>query len=150
MGNVLAFCEVSGGELRTSALSAISFGRKAAEMHGGHVVALLIGKDLAAAAGEAARYAPRVVTVDDARLEHPMAETYAPIIARIAKAEGASVIGATATSLGKDLLPRVAALTGAGMASDIARVEAKDTFKRAILAGNAFSTVRVSSDPIVV
>src|SRR5688572_3802153 len=110
MGNVLAFCEASDGELRTSALSAISFARKAAEQHGGHVVALVIGKGIAAAATEAAKYATRVVAVDDPRLEHPMAETLAPIIARVAKAEGATLIGATATSLGKDVMPRVAAL----------------------------------------
>jgi electron transfer flavoprotein alpha subunit len=150
MGNVLAFCEVADGELRTSALSAITFARKAAELHGGTVVALVIGKGVASAAAEAAKFAPRVIVVDDARLEHALAETYAPIIARVAKAEGASLIGATATSTGKDVLPRVAALLGAGMASDIARIEAKDTFKRAILAGNAVSTVKVSSDPICV
>jgi electron transfer flavoprotein alpha subunit len=150
MGNVLAFCEVSDGGLRTSALSAIAFARKAAESHGGAVVALVVGKGVAAAAAEAARYAPKVIAVDDPRLEHPMAETYAPILARIAKAEGATVIGATATSFGKDVMPRVAALVGAGMASDIATVEGKDTFKRAILAGNAFATVKVSSEPIVV
>jgi electron transfer flavoprotein alpha subunit len=150
MGNVLAFCEVVGGELRSSALSAIAFARKAAELHGGSVVALVIGKGAGAAAAEAAKFAPRVVVVDDPRLEHLLAETYAPIIARVAKAEGASLIGATATSSGKDILPRVAALLGAGMASDIARIEAKDTFKRAILAGNAVSTVKVSSDPICV
>jgi electron transfer flavoprotein alpha subunit len=150
MGNVLVFCEAADGGLRTSALSAIAFARKAADLHGGSVVALLLGKGIGAAATECAKYASRVIAVDDARLEKATAEAYAPIIARIAKAEGATCIGATATSLGKDVLPRVAALVGAGMASDIARVEGKDTFKRAILAGNAFSTVKVSSDPICV
>jgi electron transfer flavoprotein alpha subunit len=150
MGNVIAICESTGSTLRTNALSCISFARKAAELHGGQVVAVLIGKDVTAAAADAARYASKVVVVDDARLEHYLAETYAPIVARVAKAEGASLIAATATAMGKDVVPRVAALVGAGMASDIAAITAKDTFKRAILAGNAFSIVKVASDPICV
>jgi electron transfer flavoprotein alpha subunit len=150
MGNVLAFCETSGAALRTNALSCLSFARIAAQAHGGSVVALLVGKGVQAAAAEAAKFAPKVVVVDDARLEHVLAETYAPIVARVAKAEGASVIAATATAIGKDLMPRVAALVGAGMASDIARIDGKNRFKRAILAGNAFSVVEVSSDPICV
>ena len=150
MGNVLAFCEVAGAALRTNALSCIAFARQAAEKHGGQVVVLLAGSGVKAAADEAAKYAAKVVVVDDPKLEKYMAETYAPIVARVAKAEGATVIGATATAVGKDLMPRVAALVGAGMASDIAAVVAKDQFRRAILAGNAYQVVEVASDPIVV
>src|SRR5688500_11059165 len=122
MGNVLAFCEVSGSALRTNALSCIAFARLAAEKHGGEVVVLLAGKGVKAAAADAARYAPKVIVVDDPRLETIMAETFAPVIARVAKAEKATVIAATATSVGKDIMPRVAALVGAGMASDIAAI----------------------------
>jgi len=150
MGNVLAFCETAGATLRTNALSCIAFARQAAEKHGGQVVVLLVGSGVKAAADEAARYAAKVVVVDDPGLEKMMAETYAPIVARIAKQEQATVIGATATSVGKDLMPRVAALVGAGMASDIAAVVAKNQFRRAILAGNAYQVVEVASDPIVV
>src|SRR6185503_1589723 len=99
---------------------------------------------------EAAKYAAKVVVVDDAKIEQYMAETYAPIVARVAKAEGASVIAATATAVGKELMPRVAALVNAGMASDIAAIVAKNQFRRAILAGNAYQVVEVASDPIVV
>jgi electron transfer flavoprotein alpha subunit len=150
MGNVLAFCETAGAGLRTNALSCIAFARQAAEKHGGQVVVLLAGSGVKAAADEAARYAAKVVVVDDGKLEKYMAETYAPIVARVAKAEGASVIAATATAVGKDLMPRVAALVGAGMASDIAAVVGKNQFRRAILAGNAYQVVEVASDPIVV
>ncbi|HLU66303.1 MAG TPA: FAD-binding protein [Kofleriaceae bacterium] len=150
MGNVLAFCEVSGSVLRTNALSCITMARQAADEHGGQVVLLLIGAGAGAASADAARYAPKVVVVDDARLGQYTAETFAPIVARVARAEGASVIAATATAVGKDLMPRVAALVSAGMASDIAAVIDKNKFRRAILAGNAFQTVEVSSDPIVV
>ncbi len=150
MGNVLAFCETTEDKLRTSALSAISFARQAAEKHGGNVNLVLIGKGVAAAAKDAARYAPKVIVVDDPALEHALAETYAPILARVTKEQGASVLCSTATSIGKDVLPRAAALLEAGMASDIAALADKTQFRRAILAGNALSTVEVSSNPVVV
>ena len=150
MGNVLAFCEFTGAQLRSSALSNLSFARLAAQAHGGNVVALLVGAGAAAAGPEAAKYAPKVVVVDDPALAHYLAETYAPIVAQVAKAEGATLISATATSTGKDLAPRVAGLLDAGMASDVAKLESKDTFMRPILAGNAYSTVQVTTPIIVV
>jgi electron transfer flavoprotein alpha subunit len=150
MGNVLAFCEFSGGQLRSSALANLSFARQAAQAHGGEVIALLVGAGAAAAGPEAARYAPRVVVVDAPGLAHYLAETFAPVVAEVARAQGATVISATATSIGKDLAPRVAGLLDAGMASDISRLTGKDTFVRPVLAGNAYSTVQVSTPIIVV
>jgi electron transfer flavoprotein alpha subunit len=150
MGNVLAFCETVDSALRTSALANLTLARRAAELHGGEVIILLVGKGTKAAAGDAARYAKKVVVVDDGRLEHFLAESFAPIVARLAKEHGASVVCATSTSAGKDLMPRVAALLGVGMASDVAEMTDKSRFKRAILAGNAYSSVELSSEPIVV
>ena len=150
MGNVLAFCEFNGAQLRSSALSNLAFARLAAQTHGGGVVALLVGAGAAAAGPAAAKYAPKVIVVDDPALAHYLAETYAPIVAEVAKAEGATLISATATSTGKDLAPRVAALLDAGMASDVAKLEGKDTFMRPILAGNAYSTVQIGTPIIVV
>ena len=148
MGNVLAFCEYAGANLRTSALANLAFARQAAGHHAGDVIALLVGAGATAAAATAARYASKVIVVDDAALANYLAETYAPIVAREAKAIGATVVSATATAIGKDLLPRVAALLDAGMASDVAKSETKDTFVRPILAGNAYSTVQIAT-PIV-
>src|SRR4051812_49456131 len=123
MGNVLAFCEhiitPAGGQLRSSALANLSFARQAAQAHGGEVIALLVGAGAAAAGPEAAKYAPRVVVVDAPALAHYLAETFAPVVAEVARAQGATVISATATAIGKDLAPRVAGLLDAGMASDI-------------------------------
>ncbi len=150
MGNVLTFIEYADSALRGSALSAISAAQKLAEKHGGDVVALLVGKGARAAAPEAQKLAKKVVVVDDARLEHFLAETYAPIVARVAKEQGASAVVAVADNLGKDLMPRVAAALDAGMASDVSAILEKDTFKRPILAGNAIATVQVSSPMVVV
>jgi electron transfer flavoprotein alpha subunit len=154
MPNVLALCEYSGSTLRTSALANLAFARAAAAAHGGEVIALCMGAGAQAAGAAAAKFAPKVVVVDDAKLEHYLAETYAPIVARLAKEQGASVVCATATSVGKDLLPRVAALLDAGMASDIAGFsgpgDGKNKFVRPILAGNAYSTVEITTPVICV
>jgi electron transfer flavoprotein alpha subunit len=150
MGNVLAFSEFQGSTLKSSALANLSFARDAAKAHGGEVIILLVGKGAGEAAAAAAKFAPKVVVVDDGALEHALAETYAPIIARLAGEHGASVVTATATSIGKDIIPRVAALLGAGQASDISGLVAANQFKRPILAGNAYSTVEISTDVIAV
>lgn len=150
MGNVIAYCETAGASLRSNALSTITMARKAAEMHGGEVILLLIGKGVSAASAEATKYAPKVVVVESDALEHYYAESFAPIVARIAKDKGATLVCAAAGAIGKDLMPRVAALLDSGMASDIADIEAKDTFKRSVLAGNAFSRIQISSEIICV
>jgi electron transfer flavoprotein alpha subunit len=150
MGNVLAFCEFNESALRTSALANISFARTAAQAHGGEVIALLVGAGAQAASADAAKYAPKVLVVEDASLANYLAETYAPIVARLAKENSATVVSATATAIGKDLLPRVAALLDAGMASDIAKLESANTFVRPILAGNAYSTVQINTPTICV
>ncbi|MBA3396046.1 MAG: electron transfer flavoprotein subunit alpha/FixB family protein [Deltaproteobacteria bacterium] len=148
MGNVLAFCEFSDDGLRTSALANLTFARQAAQAHGGEVIALVMGGGVQGAAAAAAKYAPKVLVVDEPTLAHYLAETYAPIVARLAKEHGATVVCATATSVGKDLMPRVASLLDAGQASDISKLEGKDTFVRPILSGNANSTVQIST-PII-
>jgi len=148
MGNVLAFCEFGDGALKASALSNLTLARAAAEAHGGQVVILLIGEGAAAAGAAAAAFAPTVVTVEHGDLAAYLAETYAPIVARLAGEHGATVVTATATAVGKDLMPRVAALLDAGMASDISGIEGTNRFVRPILAGNAYSTVEIST-PVV-
>src|SRR6478609_1134713 len=116
MGNVLAFCEYQGDALRSSALSNLAFARDAAKAHGGEVIALLVGAGAQAASADAAKYAPKVIVVEDGNLAHYLAETYAPVVARLAKENNATVVSATASSVGKDLMPRVAALLDAGQA----------------------------------
>ena len=146
--SILAFCEFQGSTLRTSALANLAFARAASAGHG-EVIALLVGAGAAGAAADAAKYAPKVITVEDGALANYLAETYAPIVARLATENGATLVSATATAVGKDLMPRVAALLDAGMASDVAKVESKDTFTRPILSGNALSTVQIGTPVIV-
>jgi len=150
MGNVLIVCEQKDGKLRSPTLNAITFGKKMTEAAGGDLLALVVGSGIGDAAKEAGKYGvAKVISVDDGGLAKYMAETYAPVVASVARAQGADVVGATATAFGKDLMPRVAALLEAGMASDIAAVAGPKTFKRPMVAGNVVGVVEITT-PIAV
>jgi electron transfer flavoprotein alpha subunit len=153
MGAVVVFCEVSddGKTVRTASLPALRAAAELAEHQGGPVVAVVIGGAglTGGAAADAARYAARVLAYEGAALAAPLAETWAPQLADAVKRAGASALVGTATSTGKDVLPRAAALLGAGMASDITGVVSAHEFKRPAYAGNAIETVEVNGSVLV-
>jgi len=151
MANVLIVVEQSGGTLRTASLPAVTFGKQLAEVAGGKLSLLVIGASAGKAAEEASKLgAAEVLVAEHAELEHYLAETYAPVIAKIAKEKGAGVVGATATAFGKDVLPRVAALLEAGMVSDVAGIAGPKTFKRPMMAGNVIAQLEAVTDTVVV
>jgi electron transfer flavoprotein alpha subunit len=121
----------------------------AAKALGDEIHVLVAGKDCGAAADAAARIegVGKVLCADADCYGHQLAENVAPLVAELGK-EHAYVLSAHSTN-GKNYMPRVAALLDVGMISDIIAVEAADTFKRPIYAGNAIATVQ-SSDPIKV
>ena len=149
MGAVLVFVETSGATVRSASLPALTAAQALAGHHGGQVVGVVIGAGVGEAAKDLGRYVGRVIAYDDARLAHPLAETYAPLLAAAVQTAGATALLATATSTGKDVLPRAAALLGAGMVSDIIRVDGANKFRRPAYAGNVLEDVEVSS-PIVI
>jgi electron transfer flavoprotein alpha subunit len=150
MGNVLIVVETHAGSLRTASLPAVTFGKQMAEKAGGKLSLLVIGNNVGKAAEEAAKFgAAEVFVAEDAKLENFLAETYAPIVAKVAKDKGATVIAATSTSTGKDLLPRVAGILDAGLVSDVIAIVGPTSFKRPLMAGNVIATVEVST-PIIV
>src|SRR6185369_11772743 len=108
---------------------------------------MVIGADCAGAAEAAARIAgvSKILVADAPQYEHPLAENVAPLITGLAK--GYSHVLAPATTFGKNVMPRVAALLDVAQISDIVAVDSADTFVRPIYAGNALATVR-SSDPV--
>ena len=105
-----------------------------------------VGAGAADAAAKVAGIA-KVLVADAPEFEHRLAENTAPLIAGLAKGYGHVL--APATTTGKNIMPRVAALLDVQQISDITGVESPDTFTRPIYAGNAIATVR-SSDPIKV
>jgi electron transfer flavoprotein alpha subunit len=148
MTSILVVAEVTEGKLKTSTLSAITFARQAVTAVGGGFSILAIGGVGAdAAASELAAYgAQKVYLVTDPSLDHYLAETYGPSVAAIATNH--DLVVATASSYGKDLLPRVAARLDAGYAGDCSGVSAENgaiIYKRPMYAGNAFGYVVLST-----
>ena len=113
---------------------------------GGDVHVLVAGKDCKAVADAAAKLdgVAKVLLADGAPYEHFLAEPLAALIVSLAGSYDALV--APATSNGKNVMPRVAALLDVMQVSDITKVVAPDTFERPIYAGNAIQTVK-STDP---
>jgi len=114
----------------------------AAKALGGDVHVLVAGKDCRPAAEAAAKLdgVTKVLVADAAPYEHMLAEPVAALIVSLAGDYDAFV--APATTSGKNVMPRVAALLDVMQVSDITRVVASDTFERPIYAGNAIQTVK--------
>jgi electron transfer flavoprotein alpha subunit len=121
----------------------------AAKALGGDVHVLVAGKGSRPVAEAAARLdgVKKVLLADGAGYEHMLAEPVAALL--VALASSYEAIVAPATTTGKNVMPRVAALLDVMQVSDIVKVIASDTFERLIYAGNAVQTVR-SKDKIKV
>lgn len=114
----------------------------AARALGGEVHVLVAGKGCRPAAEAAAKLdgVAKVLLADDASYEHMVAEPVAALI--VSLAGGYDAILAPATTTGKNIMPRVAALLDMMQISDIIKVVVPDTFDRLIYAGSAVQTVR--------
>lgn len=141
---VLVIAEHDNQELKPATLNTIT---AAAEL--GDVEILVLGHQCSSVSDAAAKVAGvgKVRVADSEFLEHPLAERLAPTIVKLAS-EYSHVL-APATTFGKNVLPRAAALLDVAQISEITAVEGPDTFVRPIYAGNALATVQ-SSDAIKV
>jgi electron transfer flavoprotein alpha subunit len=142
---ILVVAEHDHGTLKKATLNTIA----AAQKIGGDIHVLVAGAnagDAAMAAAQAAGVA-KALHADGAPLGEFLAENVAALVVSIAK--NYSHILAPATSNGKDVMPRVAALLDLQQISEIVSVESPDTFVRPIYAGNALATVQ-SKDAIKV
>jgi electron transfer flavoprotein alpha subunit len=116
----------------------------AAKALGAPVHVLVAGRACRPAAEAAAKLdgIEKVLLVDDARYDHLLAEPTATLVASLAG--GYDAIVAAATTTGKNVMPRVAALLDVMQVSDIIKVVSPDTFERPIYAGNAIQTVQAT------
>ncbi|MEJ2375851.1 MAG: FAD-binding protein [Pseudolabrys sp.] len=116
----------------------------AAKELGAEVHVLIAGKECKAAAQAAAKLdgVAKVLMADAAPYEHQLAEPTAALIVSLGGNYDAIV--APATTTGKNIMPRVAALLDVMQISDITKVISPDTFERPIYAGNAVQTVKSS------
>ena len=141
--SILVIGEHNNESLRPSTLNVVT----AAKVLGDIVDVLIAGSNCQVAAEEAATVSgvARVLMADDPALADGLAENVAPLIQSVA--QNYSHVLAPATTYGKNLLPRAAALLDVQQISDISGIESDDTFVRPIYAGNAMATVR-SSDSL--
>ena len=146
---ILVVAEHDNASLKGATLNTIS----AAAKLGGDVVVLVAGSGAAAAADAAAKVAgvSKVLSADAAAFADLGAENLATQVVAVVKAAGGSIshVLAPATTFGKNVLPRVAALLDVAQISDIVAIESADTFVRPIYAGNALATVK-SADAVKV
>jgi electron transfer flavoprotein alpha subunit len=140
---ILVLAEHDHATLKKATLNAVA----AAQRIGGDVHVLVAGHNAGGAAKAAAQAAgvAKVLHADAPQLGEFLAENMAALVAGLAK--GYTHVLAPATSTGKDVMPRAAALADAQQISDIVAVESPDTFVRPIYAGNALATVK-SSDAV--
>ena len=144
--NVLVFAERREGALKRAALQALSAARSAAETLGGNVVVLALGSGAGEHAAELGKHgADRLLVAEAAWLDMYAPEAYAATLAAAAGDTEAGLILVPATSMGKDLAPRVAAILKTGMFSDVTGLEAKadGTMRctRPVFSGKAMATV---------
>jgi electron transfer flavoprotein alpha subunit len=137
----LVLVEHEGGAIKDATLATVTAASKL-----GDVDLLVAGKGVGGVAQAAAKIAGagKVLVADGAHLEHQLAEDVAPIAVALMADRDAFL--APATTTGKNIAPRVAALLDVMQISDILSVEGEDTFTRPIYAGNAIATVK-SKDP---
>jgi electron transfer flavoprotein alpha subunit len=143
--SVLVLGEHHDGKLAEATLHAIT----AAKALDDQVDVLIAGQECGAVAAAAAKVAgvTRVLQVEHPAYAAPVAEDLALLLLQLAPAYGA--ILAAATTDGKNVMPRLAALLDVAQLSDVVEVLGPDTFKRYIYAGNALATVQ-TSDPLKV
>jgi electron transfer flavoprotein alpha subunit len=133
----LVLVEHDGKQVKDATLAAVTAASQLGEVH-----LLVAGSGVGAIAEAAGMIAGvgKVHVADGAHLEHQLAEDVAPVAAALMASHDAFL--APATTFGKNVAPRVAALLDVMQISDILSVEGEDTFTRPIYAGNAVATVR--------
>ena len=114
----------------------------AAQQLGGEIDIVIIGSQCQMASEQATRLplVRRVYVADAPEYEYQLAENTAPLIAELAV--NYTHVLAPATTFGKNILPRAAALLDVALVSDVTRIMTPDTFQRPIYAGNAIASVQ--------
>ena len=141
----LVWIEHDNVGMKDASLAAITAASKLGEVH-----AIVAGHNCGDVAKQAAEVAgmSKVHIADDASLANALAENVAPLIADLMGHHDAFI--APATTTGKNIAPRVAALLDVMQISDILSVEGPKTFTRPIYAGNAIATVESTDAKLVI
>ena len=133
----LVWVEHDGSTVKDATLAAVTAASKLGEVH-----LLVAGQGVDGVAQAAAKIAGvgKVHVADNAAYAHALAENVAPLVVELMGHHDAFIAAATTT--GKNIAPRVAALLDVMQVSEVLSVEGPDTFTRPIYAGNAIATVQ--------
>jgi electron transfer flavoprotein alpha subunit len=136
----LVWVEHEDGAIKDATLATVTAAGKLGEVH-----ALVAGANVGAVAEAAAKIAgvAKVHVADDAAYDHALAENVAPLAAGIVR-DHCDYFVVPATTTGKNIAPRVAALLDVMQVSDVLSIDGPDTFTRPIYAGNAIAIVQSS------
>ncbi|NBW76698.1 MAG: electron transfer flavoprotein subunit alpha/FixB family protein [Sphingomonadaceae bacterium] len=145
MAKTLVWVEHDNASVKDATLAVVTAAAQLGEVH-----LLVAGHNCAAAGAAAAQIAgvAKVHVADDAAYANALAENVAPLVAGLMGHHDAFL--APATTTGKNVAPRVAALLDVMQISDILSVEGPKTFTRPIYAGNAIATVESSDAKLVI
>lgn len=134
---VLVFADHGDNEIKGATFNILS----AAQKFGGDIDLLIAGQNISELAQQAASITGlrKVLVADHAAYGHGLAENLGALVGELAA--DYDVVLASAGSVGKNFLPRVAALLDVGMISEIVAVDGPKSFKRPIYAGNAIASV---------
>ncbi|HXW85578.1 MAG TPA: electron transfer flavoprotein subunit alpha/FixB family protein [Candidatus Binataceae bacterium] len=151
MGDVLVFAEHQGGHLPKTTLTAIHAGAELAQKRGVKCLVVVASDSPDALAAELAKYgAAKVIALAHPALKNYLADAHAAALTALVKKIGAEYVLATATAIGKDLMPRLAARLGAPMASEIVGINDDGTLVRPMYAGNVLATIELDGPVKVV
>ena len=144
--NIWVFCEQRDGVLQPVALELLGIAQELASKTGEKVGAILLGSGIKALSKDLIAYgADEVYVVDDAELAHFVTEAYAQAVTAIAKEYMPNVIMFGATSIGRDLAPRLSARLKTGLTADCTKLEYDEKgelyMTRPAFGGNLFATI---------
>ena len=148
MAEFLVFCEVADGKVKKSARELLGKAQQLAD--GDDVTAVVVGDDLSGVEGLGAWGADKVVKVQADILGRYVPGAFAAALAQVVDDVSPDVVLASASLLGKDLLPRVAALAESGCASDVTDLQAGDdgiVATRPLYSGKCLADVTIADAP---
>jgi electron transfer flavoprotein alpha subunit len=147
MSDILVFCETAGGKAKSSARELLGKAKELAD--GGDVTAVLLGANVSGV-GLGDWGADKVITVSHDALENYVPGAYAAALSQVVEDASPDVVLGSASTLGKDLLPRAAALLETGVGADVVDLrEGDDGIEgvRPLYAGKCLAVVNVTSEP---
>lgn len=153
MANVLVLCGFSDGALRKTSREVLSIGRKMAEAAGGELHAAAFGAGAEGLAAEVGSFGAKTLwAVTDGSLDRYQTETATAAAKQVIDEAKPAVVLVSASAVGRDLAPRLAARLGVGVASDVDQLEWSDgklKARRPVYSGKLYSRVFVESAPAI-